>query len=91
MIDVLIVTTSFFSNKAPDPYSSHLQSPPGEQTDHPYQAIVLPERSGRRGRALLNRFKWGLSADLQAPDFETQVAILEEDATDGVELLMMCG
>ena len=44
------------------------------------------EMEGMNAR-LLSRFKWGLSADLQVPDLETRIAIIERKLyKDGVEM-----
>ena len=44
------------------------------------------ELQGMESR-LLSRFKWGLSADLQIPDFETRMAILKKKTyNDGIDL-----
>lgn len=36
---------------------------------------------------LINRFKWGLTADLKAPDFETRLAILQEKLGKDVDMI----
>jgi chromosomal replication initiator protein len=46
-----------------------------------------PKDLGGMQERLLSRFKWGLSADLQAPDFETKVAIIKNKMeADGIEI-----
>lgn len=90
MIDVLIIDDV-----------QHLAAKPGTQDvffhifNHLHQSgkqLILTsdkppvELEGLEQR-LLSRFKWGLSADLQVPDYETRRAILKKMAyKDGIEL-----
>ena len=90
LIDLLIVDdVQFFANKdkTQDIFFhifNHLQQN-GKQlvltSDRPPKDLAgLEER-------LLSRFKWGLSADIQIPDYETRYAIMEHKMyADGIEL-----
>jgi len=90
LIDVLIIDDiQFFANKdrTQDIFFhifNHLHQ-------NGKQLIHTSDRSPRdlegMEERLLSRFKWGLSADLQTPDFETRIAILEKKMyADGIEL-----
>ena len=55
------------------------------------QIIMTSDRSPKEleglEERLLSRFKWGLSADLQQPDFETRMAIIHNKmAAEGIEI-----
>ncbi len=90
MIDVLLIDdVQFFSGKekTQDVFFhvfNHLQQ-------NKKQIVMTSDRApvdlqGIEQR-LLSRFKWGLAADLQAPDLETRIAILEKKAyADGIDL-----
>ena len=90
MIDVLIIDdVQFFAGK------EKTQDVFFHIFNHLHQSgkqIVLTsdkppvEMQGMEQR-LLSRFKWGLSADLQAPSLETRIAILKKKMyADGIEL-----
>lgn len=58
---------------------------------HGKQVILTADRPPKDMQGvedrLISRFKWGLSADLQAPDLETRMAILENKMEkEGIEL-----
>ena len=90
MMDVLIIDdVHFFSGKekTQDVFFhvfNHLQQ-------NKKQIVMTSDRApvdlvGIEQR-LLSRFKWGLAADLQPPDLETRIAILEKKAyADGIDL-----
>jgi len=58
-----------------------------QQTDK--QIIITSDRAPKDldgvSDRLINRFKWGLTADLKAPEFETRLAILDEKLAEDVE------
>ena len=90
LIDVLIMDDiQFFANKLKTQdiffhIFNHLHQ-------NGKQLIMTSDRPPRdlegMEERLLSRFRWGLSADLQQPDFETRIAILEKKMySDGIEL-----
>jgi chromosomal replication initiator protein len=90
MIDVLIIDDIQFlagKEKTQDVFFhifNHLH-----QNNH--QIVITSDKppidlKGMEPR-LLSRFKWGLAADLQAPDLETRIAILQKRLyNDGIEM-----
>lgn len=90
LIDVLIVDDiQFFANKdKTQDIFFHIFN----HLHHAGKQLVLtsdrpPKDLEGMEERLLSRFKWGLSADLQTPDFETRIAILEKKMYgDGIEL-----
>jgi chromosomal replication initiator protein len=90
MIDVLIIDdVQFFSGKAgtQDVFFhifNHLHQNGKQVVLSSDKAPVDMQDIEQR---LLSRFKWGLSAELQAPDYETRVSILQNKLfRDGVEM-----
>jgi chromosomal replication initiator protein len=90
MVDVLIMDDiQFFENK------ERTQDIFFHIFNHLHQSgkqlILTSDRPPRDlngiSERLLSRFKWGLTTDIQMPDFETRIAILEKKMYhDGIEL-----
>lgn len=80
LLDVLIVDDiHFLANKVKtQEIFFHIFN----QLHHSHKQIILtsdraPKDLGGMEARLISRFKWGLTADLQAPDLETRMAILQ--------------
>ena len=88
LIDVLIMDDiQFFANKLKTQdifFTSSITSTKWEAIDHDFSTVL--QEILKMEERLLGRFRWGLSADLQQPDFES-IAILEKKMySDGIEL-----
>jgi chromosomal replication initiator protein len=89
-IDVLIVDDiAFFANKdKTQDIFFHIFNTLHQSSRQIVLTSDCPPRDlkGMEDR-LMSRFKWGLSADLQVPDLETRIAILEKKMyADGIEI-----
>ena len=90
MIDVLIVDDiQFFASKTKtQEIFFHIFN---QLHQNGKQIILTADRAPKdldgMDERMISRFKWGLSADVQAPDVETRIAILESKMTrEGIEL-----
>ncbi len=90
LVDVLIVDDiQFFANKGKTQeiffvIFNHLHQA-GKQLI--FSSDVNPRDLENIQERLLSRFKWGLAADVQQPDYETRLAIIDQKIyADGVEL-----
>jgi chromosomal replication initiator protein len=90
MIDVLIIDDVQFFNKAEKSQDAFFSI-----FNHLHQSgkqLVLTSDKSPKDlegvqERLLSRFRWGLSADIQVPDYETRIEILERKMkNDGLEM-----
>jgi chromosomal replication initiator protein len=90
LIDVLIIDDVQFFNRAEKSQDAFFAI-----FNHLHQSgkqlILTSDKSPKDlegvQERLLSRFRWGLSADLQAPDYETKIEILEKKMkSDGLEM-----
>ncbi|TCZ67914.1 chromosomal replication initiator protein DnaA [Flaviaesturariibacter aridisoli] len=90
MIDVLIIDDVQFFNKAEKSQDAFFSI-----FNHLHQSgkqLVLTSDKAPKDlegvqERLLSRFRWGLSADIQVPDYETRIEILERKMkNDGLEM-----
>src|SRR3978361_501000 len=90
LIDVLIIDDIQFFNRA-EKYSAAFFSIFNHLPQSGKQLILTSDKSPKDlegvQERLLSRFRWGLSADLTIPDYDTKIEILERKMkNDGLEM-----